>query len=352
VTFLSPEWLWLLALLLPLPVLYVLALRRRAADALRFPDMDVVRQAAAGRRAWRRHLPPALLFLALAAMLLAVARPAAMLTLPYERATVVLAIDVSGSMRAADISPDRMTVAKAAARTFVAEQPRTTRVGLVAFSTSAMVAAEPTVLRDDVLAAIDNLRPQRFTAAGSGIVAALQSIFPEESLDLSSLPLVRREWESRSLDEPDPSSDEAADAARQKGARKPVPPGSNTSAVIVLLSDGRTNVGIQPLDAARLAADLGVRVFTVGFGTVAGGDVNFGGGWMRTQLDEETLQAIAEITGGKYFLAKSANDLRKAYESLTTQFVAETRRTEVTAFAAALAFVLLVLALGLRIARF
>ena len=349
-SFLSPEWLWLLALLPPLPVLYVLALRRRAADALRFPDMDLVRQAAAGRRTWRRHVPPALLFLALAAMLLAVARPSALLTLPYERATVVLAIDVSGSMRAADISPDRMTVAKAAARAFVAEQPRTTRVGLVAFSTSAMVAAEPTVVRDDVLAAIDNLRPQRFTAAGSGIVVALQAIFPDQTLDLSSLPLVRREWEARSLDEPDAAADDGP--GKDESARKPVPPGSNTSAVIVLLSDGRTNVGIQPLDAARLAADLGVRVFTVGFGTVAGGNVNFGGGWMRAQLDEETLRGIAEITGGKYFLAKSAADLRKAYESLTTQFVAETRRTEVTAFAAALAFVLLVLALGLRIARF
>ncbi len=285
-------------------------------------------------------------------MLLAIARPSAMLTLPYERATVVLAIDVSGSMRAADISPDRMTVAKAAARAFVAEQPRTTRVGLVAFSTSAMIAAEPTVVRDDVLTAIDNLRPQRFTAAGSGLVAALQAIFPEEPLDLSGLPLVRREWESRSLDEPEPGADGEDDAGEKKAARKPVPPGSYTSAVIVLLSDGRTNVGIQPLDAARLAADLGVRVFTVGFGTVAGGDVNFGGGWMRAQLDEDTLRGIAEITGGKYFLAKSAADLRKAYESLTTQFVAETRRTEVTAFAAALAFLLLVLALGLRIARF
>jgi Ca-activated chloride channel family protein len=240
-------------------------------------------------------------------------------------------------------------VAKAAARQFVAEQPRTTRVGLVAFSTSAMIAAEPTVVRDDVLVAIDGLRPQRFTAAGSGIVTALQAIFPEETLDLSGLPLVRREWEARSLDEPDPATDGDGEA---KPARKPVPPGSHTSAVIVLLSDGRTNVGIQPLDAARLAADLGVRVFTVGFGTVQGGNVNFGGGWMRAQLDEDTLRGIAEITGGKYFLAKSAADLRKAYESLTTQFVAETKRTEVTAFAAALAFLLLVLALGLRIARF
>jgi Ca-activated chloride channel homolog len=240
-------------------------------------------------------------------------------------------------------------VAKQSARAFVAGQPRTTRIGLVAFSTSAMIAAEPTVMRDDVLSAIDALRPQRYTAAGSGIVAALQAIFPEETLDVSGLRSVRSDWEGRSLDEPEPDADARAPGAAQ---RKPVPPGSNTSAIIVLLSDGRTNVGVSPLDAARLAADRGVRIFTVGFGTRQGGTVDFGGGWMRTQLDEDTLRGIAEITGGKYFLATSADDLRKAYESLTTQFVAETRRTEITAFAAALAFVLLVLAVGLRIARF
>ncbi len=350
VAFQAAEWLWLLALLPLLPALYVLALRRRAADALRLSDMDLVREAAAGRRTWRRHVPPALLFLALTVMLLALARPSAVLTLPYERAVVVLAIDVSGSMRARDVAPDRITVAKDSARAFVARQPRTTRVGLVAFSTSAMIAAEPTLVRDDVLAAIDNLRPQRYTAAGSGIVAALQAIFPEEPLDFSRLPTVRSDWEGRSLDAPEP--DGAADPQDKTTERKPVPPGSNASAVIVLLSDGRTNVGVAPLDAARLAADRGVRVFTVGFGTAAGGTVDFGGGWMRTQLDEDTLRGIAEITGGKYVHAKTAADLRDAYESLTTQFVAETQRTEVTAFAAALALLLLVLAIGLRIARF
>ena len=204
VSFIAAEWLWLLALLPLLPLLYVLALRRRGADALRFTDLDLLRQAAAGRRTWRRHVPPALLFLALVAMLLALARPSALLTLPYERATVVLAIDVSGSMRAADIAPDRITVAKDAARAFIVEQPRTTRIGLVAFSTSAMISAEPTVMREEVLAAIDGLRPQRYTAAGSGIVAALQAAFPDDPLDLSDLSVVQGRWEARSLDEPAP----------------------------------------------------------------------------------------------------------------------------------------------------
>lgn len=342
-SFLSTELLWLLILLPLLPLLYVLALRRRKPDALRFPDMDLIRQAAAGRRAWRRHLPPALLFLALVVMLLAVARPAAVLTLPSERAVLVLAIDVSGSMRAADVPPDRMTVAKDAARAFVADQPRTTRVGLVAFSTSAMIAQEPTLARADVLAAIDNLRPQLYTAAGSGLVAALQAIFPDDPLDFSRLSAARSELQPAPLGE--------VGMKNEQHGFKPVPPGSNTSTVIVLLSDGRTNVGIDPLDAARLAADRGVRVFTVGFGTAEGGFVDFGGGWMRTQLDEETLKAIAEITGGQYFHARTETDLNNAYAALTTQFVAETRRTEVTAFAAALALLLLVAAVGLSVGR-
>ncbi len=341
--FLSAEWLWLLAILPLLPALYVLALRRRKPYALRFPDMDLIRQAAAGRKAWRRHVPPALLFLALIVMFLAVARPSLVLTLPSERAVVVLAIDVSGSMRAADVPPDRMTVAKDAARAFVAKQPRTTRVGLVAFSTSAMIVEDPTIVHEDVLTAIDNLRPQMYTAAGSGLVAALQAIFPDDPLDLSRLSAARSELQPAPLGAPR--------LKKEEPGFKPVPPGSNTSAVIVLLSDGRTNVGVEPLDAARMAADRGVRVFTVGFGTPEGGMVDFGGGWMRSQLDEETLKAIAEITGARYFSARTETDLKSAYEALTTQFVAETRRTEVTAFAAALALVLLVLAIGLCVAK-
>jgi len=333
----------LFALLPLLPVLYVLALRRRKPNALRFTDMDLIKEAAAGSRAWRRHVPPALLFLALAVMLLAIARPAVVLTLPSERAVVVLAIDVSGSMRAADVPPDRMTVAKEAARAFVAEQPRSTRVGLVAFSSSAMIAQDPTIVHEDVLAAIDNLYPQLYTAAGSGLVAALQAIFPDDPLDLSSLSAAESDLQPAPLG--------MRDLNKEEPEFEPVPPESNPSVVIVLLSDGRTNVGVDPLDAARLAADRGVRVFTVGFGTAEGGMVDFGGGWMRTQLDEETLKAIAEITGGKYFNAQTEADLKSAYEALTTQLVAETGRTEATAFGAALALVLLVLAIGVGMAK-
>jgi Ca-activated chloride channel family protein len=336
--FLSPELLWVLLLIPLLPVLYVMALRRKTTAPLRFTNLALIKEAMAGSKTYRRHLPPALLFAALAVMLAAVARPSAMLTLPSERSTVVLAIDVSGSMRAADVPPNRMTVAKAAAREFVAEQPRTARIGLVAFSTSAMIAQTPTLVHDDVLAAIDGLRPQRFTAVGSGIVASLQAIFPDADIVLDDMDTAGDAAPLGQLKEKDPVRP------------APVPPGSYTSAVIVLLSDGRTNVGIEPLDAARLAADRGVRIFTVGFGTASGSEVDFGGGFMRTQLDEETLKAIAEMTGGKYFHAQTEADLKNVYDNLTAQFVSETKRTEVTAMMAALALVLMLAAAGLSLA--
>jgi len=336
-TFFSPELLLILLLAPLLPALYMWALRRKKNTAVRFPNMGLIKEALGERKAYRRHVPPVLIFAALLLMAFGVARPSAVLTLPSERSTVILAIDVSGSMRAADVPPNRMTVAKAAAKSFVQSQPRNARIGLVAFSTSAMITQDPTLRHGDVTAAIDALRPQRFTAVGSGIIASLQAIFPDAELALPDLDIVR---------------DVPLDQREQEPKEKfePVPPGSNAAAVIVLLSDGRTNMGIEPLDAARLAADRGVRVYTVGFGTPTGGTVDFGGGFMRTQLDEETLKAIAEMTGAKYFHAQTENDLKTVYDSLSAQFVAETKRTEVSAGFAALALLLLVAAAGLSLA--
>ena len=341
-TFLSAGMLWLLLLALVLPTLYLWLLRRRKSTAVRFTNMSLIKEAMGARKHYRRHIPPALAFIAVLVMLLGLARPSAILTLPSERSTVILAIDVSGSMRAADVPPSRMAVAKAAAAAFVDTQPRNARIGLVAFSTSAMVTQDPTLRHSDVIAAIESLRPQRFTAVGSGIVASLQAIFPDTELDLPDLDSVRGEPRAVPLDERDKKSAEQSE---------PVPPGSYTSAVIVLLSDGRTNMGVEPLDAARLAADRGVRIYTVGFGTKTGGSVDFGGGgFMRTQLDEETLQAIAEMTGAKDFHAQTETDLKNVYESLSAQFVAETKRTEVSAGLAALALLLILIAAGLSVA--
>ncbi|MBM3514641.1 MAG: VWA domain-containing protein [Alphaproteobacteria bacterium] len=334
-SFLAAEFLWVL-LILPLAVaLYIHLIRRRKPSALRYPNLGLIKEAVGPRGSVRRHVPPVLALLAIAVMIVGIARPTTVLTLPSERSTVVLAMDVSGSMRAADVEPDRMSAAKSAARGFVSDQARSTRIGLVAFSTSAMIMQDPTISRTEVTEAIDALRPQRFTAVGSGIVAALQAIDPEDPITMS-LNTRNRSPYAEPLGELKPDQP-ALDL-------KPLPPGSNTSAVIVLLSDGRTNAGVEPLDAARLAADRGIRVFTVGFGTPTGGIIDFGGGMMRTQLDEETLQAIADMTGAKYFHAATEADLKEAYSSLTAQFVSETKRTEVSAGAAGIALVLLIIA--------
>ncbi|MCB2107085.1 MAG: VWA domain-containing protein [Rhodobacteraceae bacterium] len=334
--FLTPEYLWILVLAPLLPMLYVYILGRRKRSAVRFTNVALVKEALGSKTAYRRHVPPAVLFLALIAMMAAMARPSAYLVLPSERTTIILAMDVSGSMRARDVAPSRMTAAKTAAKDFVDEQPRNARVGLVAFSTSAMVMQDPTLVHADIMTAIDGLYPQRFTAVGSGIVASLQAIFPDFVFDpgrefrLEAAPL----GEAKTEDRP---------------AFQPVPPGSNPSAIIILLTDGRTNVGVEPLEAARMAADRGVRVYTIGFGTVNGGDVDFGGGFMRTQLDEDTLKAIAEMTKAKYFLATSEEDLKEIYGSMSAQFVSERARTEITGLFGGLAFVLLLMAGGLSL---
>ncbi|MDX2223978.1 MAG: VWA domain-containing protein [Rhodospirillaceae bacterium] len=334
-TFQSPELLWLCALLPLLPWMYVLAIRRKKAAALKFTNMALIKEASEGRRSWRRHVPPVLLFLALAVLFVAIARPSAFLALPSERTTVILALDVSGSMRARDVAPSRMVAAIAAARQFVKDQPRNTRIGLVAFSTSAMIMQSPTLVHQEVIDAIEGLRPQRFTAVGSGIVASLQAIYPDLDIDMARL-----------LDvEPEPLG-EPLDGAKPRVEPpkfQPVAPGSNTSAVVILLSDGRTNVGVDPMEAARMAAERGVRVFTIGFGS-ADGAVDFGGGMMRTQLDEEALKMIAEMTGAKYFLATSEEALKEVYGTVSAQFVSEAVPTEVTGIAAAAALLPLLLA--------
>ena len=341
-SFFWPEALVLLALLALLPPLYLWLLRRPKVG-LKYADIALIKAAVAGKPSLRRHVPPVLFFLALALMVLAVARPAAVITLPSERATIMMAIDVSASMRAQDVQPSRMAAAQAAARSFVADQPRSVRIGLVAFSSNAMIAQAPTLSRDDLYAAIDRLRPQRYTAVGSGIVASLQGIFPESEADFAlatATPTIKFRGGGRVLEKPpEPKTPPPA----------PVPPGSYASAVIILLTDGQTNAGVNPMDAARIAADRGVRVFTVGFGSPQGGLVDFGGGTMRVQLDEETLKGIAEMTQARYYHAVSENELKEIYKALTAQFVAETKRTELTAMIAAPAMVLLLLAVVLSL---
>jgi len=334
-SFLWPRLLPLLVLVPMLVLLYLWLLRRRARSAVRYTGLGLVREAMSPGQGIRRHLPPALFLLALTAMLLAVARPTAVVTLPSAHETVILAMDVSGSMRADDVSPTRLAAAQAAARAFIADLPRSTRVGLVTFGGTAALVQPPTDVRDDLLAAIDRFELQRGTAVGSGLLISLKTIFPDIEFDLRSQDPRRRAQGPRAapLDRGRGSSTAAGTEA--KAAPPPVPPGSHESAVIILLTDGQTTTGPDPIASAWMAAERGVRVYTVGIGT-PNGEILVGDGWsMRVRLDEDALKAIADITVGEYFYAGTADDLKKVYESLTARVVLETRETEVTALFAA-----------------
>jgi Ca-activated chloride channel homolog len=333
--FFWPDMLWLLLVAPALVAGYVALLRRKKRLALPYASLGLVREALGRGQGIRRHVPPLLFLLALVVMLLAMARPTALVTLPSQYDTVVLAMDVSGSMRAADVAPNRLAAAQAAARTFVTDLPRRTRLGVVAFAATASLVQPPTHNRQDILAAIDRLQLQRGTAVGSAILVSLKTIFPDVEFDLRG---------------GNPRPDAGRQAGRgaplgsgnepERPAFKPVPPGSYTSAVIILLTDGRTTTGADPIESARMAAERGVRVFTVGVGTAEGGILAQEGWSMRVRLDEEALKTIASTTRGEYYYAGTATDLTKIYQALTTRVVAERKETEVTALFAAAAFVL------------
>jgi Ca-activated chloride channel homolog len=323
--------LWLLVLLPLVVAAYVALVRRKRRSAVRYSGLALARVAGDGAPHVRRHLPPILFLIALTLMLVAIARPAAVVTLPSQHETVVLAMDVSGSMRATDVKPNRVTAAQEAARSFVAATPRSMRVGVVSFAATASVVQPPTHSHDDVLAAIDRFQLQRGTAIGSGILISLKTIFPTMEFDLRGADPRR----AQSLDQP--RNPDQAPPKRE-------PPGSYSGAAIVLLTDGQTTTGPDPIEAARMAADRGVRVFTIGVGTT-GGEVLGVDGWsMRVRLDEDALKSIANITRGEYFHAGSATDLKKIYEALNARLVFEKRETEVSALFAAAAAVVAALA--------
>jgi Ca-activated chloride channel family protein len=335
-TFQWPELLWLMLAVPALAAAYVVLLRKRRKLALQYASLSLVREANA-LQTIRRHIPPLLLLLALALMIAATARPSAVLTLPSQHETVILAMDVSGSMRATDVQPTRLAAAQAAAKTFVAEQSENVRIGVVAFAGTATVAQAPTRNREDVLAAIERFQLQRATAIGSAIVVSLATLFPDAGIDLAALTYG---GEGRKPLRPPPPP------------FKPVPPGSYTSGVIVLLTDGQRTTGPDSIQMARLAAERGVRIFTVGVGTPKGTIVGIEGWSMRVGLDEETLKAVADITRGEYFYAGTAVDLKKIYESLRSRLVLERKRTEVTALFAAAAALLVVVSAALSLAWF
>jgi Ca-activated chloride channel family protein len=325
--------LWIMLAVPLLIVLYVWLLNRRKRFAVRYANLALVKEAMGGL-SWRRHLPPALLLVALAVMIAAIARPTATVTLPSQHETVILAMDVSGSMRATDVEPNRLVAAQNAAKAFVTQQPDSVRIGVVAFAGTATVAQAPTRSREDVIAAIDRFQLQRATAIGSAIIVSLATLFPNEGYDVSAFSY---------LSEKKP----------QKPANfKPVPPGSYQSAVIILLTDGQRTTGPDSVMAARLAAERGVRIYTVGVGTPAGATIGFEGWSMHVRLDEETLRSIADLTRGEYFYAGNAVELKRIYETMRSRMVLETKKAEITAIFAAVAAALVLLAAGLSIAWF
>jgi Ca-activated chloride channel family protein len=328
--FLWPQNLWLLLALPLLPALYLWLLRRPGKPALRLSSVSIARQAAG--RTWRRHIPPALIGLALAVLLLSLARPVARLTLPWSTSTIMLAIDVSLSMRVRDVKPTRMAAAQEAARAFLQEVPPNIRVGIVTFAGSAQVAQQATLDRPSLIGAIDRIQMQMGTAIGSAIVLCLAELFPDHGIDLGEMIFGASRRKTASWDE------------REKARPKPftpVAPGTYDSAAIILLSDGRRTTGVDTLQAAKMAADRGVRVYVVGLGTPDGHLAEGEGMAIYLQLDEPTLREVARMTGGEYHHAGTAEDLRSVYQTLGSRLQIQTRETELTGLLAMAAAILI-----------
>jgi Ca-activated chloride channel family protein len=331
VNFLWPDALWLLLLLPLLVLLYVWLLRRKNKAAVRYANLGMIKEAMGVGSKYRRHVPPALFLLAMAAMIAAVARPVATITLPTQKQTIVMALDASGSMRAKDVEPSRLVAMQNAAKQFVADAAPKTKIGIVTFAATASLVQPPTDDREAISAAIDRIQLQRATATGSGLIVSLATLFPDAGFDVSTALFGRDAPRNAPIGEAkkDPKKDV-----------KPVPPGSYNSAVIILLTDGQRTTGPDPIEIAKMAADRGVRVYTVGFGTTSGEIIGFEGWSFRVRLDEETLKTIAIMTQGEYFHAGTAADLKKVYATLNSRLSLEKKETEVTALLAGVAALL------------
>lgn len=337
--FLWSPALWLLIIVPVVGLVYLWFQTRRRKYALRYASLALVRPALDSSARWKRYLPPALFLLALAAMMIALARPAALVRTPRQEGIVMLALDSSLSMRAEDMTPNRFEAARHAARAFIEKRAAGAQVGMVAFAGNAAIVQMPTEDPEDLNAALNQLFLQRGTAIGSGILTSLEAI----ALATQSKPA------SNNSTEPVPQP-----------TLVPVPEGTYIPALVILLTDGQNRNGPDPLEAAQLAAESGVRVFTIGIGSrdpvsvpnPFGNNRNtggFGGGGFRAELDEETLRAIAEKTGGEYFYAADASELEKIYSNLGLNMTLRLEKMELTAYVSALAALLLVGALGLSL---
>ncbi|HWQ14459.1 MAG TPA: VWA domain-containing protein [Roseiflexaceae bacterium] len=318
-----PGYLLLLGALPLLVAAYLWVLRRRRRFTVRYSSLSLVREAVPRSSRLRRHLPFALLLLAVAALVVAGGRPVAALAVPSGQATIVLALDVSRSMRADDIAPSRIAAAKAAALSFIEHQVAQRRIGLVAFAGFAEMIQTPTNDQEALEDAIGGLTLGRGTAIGSGILEALDVIAANGAVDAG-------------------------------GAPGRAPDGATPPAVIVLLTDGVSTTGPPPLEAAQQAAARNIPIYTIGFGTENGGGQpsgrdGQGSGRFRRGIDEATLRQIAELTGGAYFAAESAGELQRVFADLPTSLTTRIETTEISVVFAALGALLAALAIGLSL---
>ena len=338
-TFAAPELL-LGLLLVPAAIgLYLLVQRRRHRYAVRFTNVDLLANIAPKTPAWRRHVPPVLYLVAITALVIGLARPSMVMAVPREEATIILTLDVSRSMRATDVEPTRLAAAQKAANDFVDQLPSSFRVGLVIFSTEARIAVTPTTDRGEIHAAIDDLRANGGTAMGDAIALSLDAAGLDGtgaapvSPDPSATPDASAAPDASPTPDPSASPDAATDAA--------------PLVATVLLSDGANSTGeLEPQQAADRAAALGVPVYTIALGT-AEGTVEVPGllggtETMQVPPDTQTLEAVAETTGGRFFDAPTAEDLAQIYENLGSRVGYTQETQEVTQLFAgvALAFVL------------
>jgi Ca-activated chloride channel family protein len=267
-----------------------------------------------------RHVPLILFLASLTMLSVALARPQALMTIFAVRGTAVLAVDVSTSMTMNDALPSRLARSQALAREFIAKHSDELRIGLVSFGGNAVVESDPTTDREELFRAIDRLAPRPGTAIGSGIATALSMIFPEAGIDTTARNTGRSTALSGGRIDPSPRA-QRADST----------PGSYSAAAIVLLSDGQSGRGHPPIEVARLAADLGVRVHTIGIGSIEGRSMSVDGWSMRVRLDEAALKEIATATHGKYFSEKTGIDWRPILGSIRTDRPPEETYTEITA---------------------
>lgn len=327
-TFIWPVMLFLLIVLPLLVVLYIVLQQQRRWMAERFGSTGTAGAAANRKLGLKRHIPSAIFLVALAILIVALARPQGTVSLPRLEGTVVLAFDVSGSMAADDLKPTRMEAAKAAAKEFVAKQPSSVMIGVVSFSDTGFTTQPPTNDQNAVLTAIDRLTVQKGTSVARGIEASLNVIQAATNPDLT-------------LSVKDPNVEVPSPT--------PVPNGDYQPAVIVLLTDGENNQDPDPLEFAQMAEDRGIRIYTVGIGSTEGATLHMDGFTITSRLDEQSLQNISQLTGGTYYNAENEDQLNKIYDNLDPELIMRTQDIEVTALFAGAGILVMLLGGGLSL---